>query len=228
MFRLIGGIALTGVVLALLLAASGEWLHSRQSTTPRSAPTDPAGPAQMVSIGEILPTADWIDRIFGLSRPAPPVERPLPETSPSPVEGQASRIAGNRFRTLCVRLCDGFYFPISDATPRERLAHDAQRCAQSCPTGSRLFVHRNPGEDVDDMIDLEGRPYRSLPTAFVHRTQYVADCTCRGNPWDEAALARHRAYAQATKPKPVGKSADKSPLNQTDRDSRRHRWARTE
>jgi hypothetical protein len=60
-------------------------------------------------------------------------------------------------------------------------------------------VHRNPGQDVDDMVDLDGRPYRSLPTAFLHRAQYVADCTCRGNPWDEAAVARHRAYVEAAK-----------------------------
>jgi hypothetical protein len=47
------------------------------------------------------------------------------------------------------------------------------------------------------MVDLEGRPYTKLENAFRHQREYVPDCTCRGNPWDEAALARHRAYAEA-------------------------------
>jgi uncharacterized protein DUF2865 len=84
---------------------------------------------------------------------------------------------GGTYRTLCVRLCDGFYFPISYSTLRKRFAGDAKQCEQRCPSGSRLFVYRNPGEDIDDMIDLQGRAYRKLPTALLHRTQYVADCT---------------------------------------------------
>jgi uncharacterized protein DUF2865 len=112
---------------------------------------------------------------------------------------------------LCVRLCDGFYFPISYSTRRERFAGDAKQCEQRCPNGSRLFVHRNPGQDVDDMVDLDGRPYRSLPTAFLHRAQYVADCTFRGNPWDEASVARHRAYAETPMQTVAGKPAARSP-----------------
>ena len=86
---------------------------------------------------------------------------------------------------------------------------------QSCPAGSRLFVHRNPGQDVDEMVDLDGRPYRSLPTAFPHRARYVADCACRGNPWDEASVARHRAYAEAPKQTVAGKPAVRVPSTRT-------------
>ena len=104
---------------------------------------------------------------------------------------------------MCVRLCDGFYFPISYSTRREHLAGDASQCERQCPARSRLFVYRNPGEEIEDMRDLEGQPYRSLPTALVYRTQYVADCTCHGNPWDEATRARHRGYAEDAAPQSV-------------------------
>ena len=57
------------------------------------------------------------------------------------------------------------------------------------------------------MVDLQGRPYRTLPTALLYQTKYVADCTCQGNPWDEAALARHRTYAEDAN-KLHGKTAD--------------------
>jgi len=85
------------------------------------------------------------------------------------------------------------------------------------------------GENVEDMRDLNGRPYRSLPSALLHRTQFVADCTCHGNPWEEAALVRHRAYADAARLKTAGKAANKLPLTQTERGPNgRDRWARRE
>jgi hypothetical protein len=100
------------------------------------------------------------------------------------------------YRTLCVRLCDGFFAPVSASTTRSKFTVDAKRCEQSCPGRSRLFIQRT-GSEPDSMVDLEGRPYTKLENAFRHQREYVNDCTCRGNPWDEAALARHRAYAEA-------------------------------
>lgn len=47
------------------------------------------------------------------------------------------------------------------------------------------------------MSDLDGESYSSLENAFRYQKEYVTDCTCQGNPWDEAALARHRTYAAA-------------------------------
>ena len=101
------------------------------------------------------------------------------------------------YRTVCVRLCDGFHWPISHATTRERFARDADRCEQACPGRSRLFVHRSSDDEPAAMKDLEGHPYAKLENAFRHQREYVSDCTCRGNPWDEEARARHRAYAEA-------------------------------
>jgi len=183
MFRFFGGVALA--------AAALMWATPSQSqSTPAVAKR--AAPVPHTTAGEMPVRANWFDLIFESARRhgEPESERPRPRDD---------RPEGGTYRTLCVRLCAGFYFPISYSTQHGRFAGDAKQCEQRCPTGSRLFVHRNPGQDVDDMVDLDGRPYRSLPTAFLHRAQYVADCTCRGNPWDEAAVARHRAYVEAAK-----------------------------
>lgn len=99
------------------------------------------------------------------------------------------------YRTLCVRLCDGYYFPISFSATRDRLARDAKTCESSCGGQARLFVYRNPGADVEDMVDLQGQPYRKLSTAFLYRTEYVPACRCKPNPWDSEARDRHRVYA---------------------------------
>lgn len=112
------------------------------------------------------------------------------------------------FKTYCVRLCDGFYFPISSSVHRQGFADDTKRCEQSCPSRSRLFTLRIPRDDKAEMVDLQGHPYRDLPTAFQHLTRYDASCTCRGNPWDEEALARHRAYAQEAEHNAVNQVAE--------------------
>jgi Protein of unknown function (DUF2865) len=170
----------------------------------------PLSPAELVRplTPQALPAADWFEQIFrGLRREEGPRpdwdrawerrrERPL-----SPFEDQEweSRTAGGgHFRTLCVRLCDGFPIPMSFSTTRSQFAKDARRCTQACP-GGRLFVYRNPGGNMEDMVDLDGRAYRQLAAAFLHQSAYVENCTCHGNPWDQEALTRHKSYAaQAT------------------------------
>ena len=101
------------------------------------------------------------------------------------------------YRTMCVRLCDGFYWPVSYATSEERFERDASACANSCGGQARLFVYRNPGSDIEDMQDLQGRPYRRLSTAFLYRTQYVSDCKCQPHPWEAESKDRHQLYALA-------------------------------
>jgi hypothetical protein len=94
----------------------------------------------------------------------------------------APYMGGDTYRTLCVRSCDGYYFPISYSTTADRFAADAQTCSAMCPaTNASLYVYRNPGEDIGAMISLTGAPYSALPTAFKYRTSYDKSCTC-GSP----------------------------------------------
>jgi len=218
MFRFFGGVALAAAAVAL------AWATQSQSQQPPSVAR--SGPAAQIlhrTAGEMPVDADWFIRFFENARrhSEPESEQPLRRRHDWP--------KGGAYRTLCVRLCDGFYFPISYSTLRWRFAGDAKQCEQRCPAGARLFVHRNPGQDVDDMVDLHGRPYRSLPTAFLHRARYVADCTCRGNPWDEASVARHRAYAKAPKQTAAGKPAARVPSTRTKHGTGNDQsWARRE
>jgi hypothetical protein len=152
------------------------------------------------SVGDMIPQRDWLDWPFLekllSSPPAPPRTEPREEPRPAPPPKAAPPAS---YRTLCVRLCDGYYWPISYSISRSRAKRDAERCEQSCPGRARLFLHRNPGEDVEDMVDLQGRPYRDHPQAFLYRAEYIADCTCRGHPWEEEAMTRHRSYAETAR-----------------------------
>jgi hypothetical protein len=113
------------------------------------------------------------------------------------VPPRASRVPSDSgtYKTVCVRLCDGFQMPMSFSTRRDKFAAEAQKCEAACPGQGRLFVHRNPGGDVTELEDLSGVAYSKLPTAFLYKTKYDAACKCRPHPWEEASLDRHRLYA---------------------------------
>ena len=83
-------------------------------------------------------------------------------------------------RTVCVRTCDGFYWPISFSTTDDFIGQDAIRCHEMCPgTDVLLFSYRNPGEEPEDMISLSGAPYRSMPYAFLFRQEVAENCSCQ-------------------------------------------------
>lgn len=98
-------------------------------------------------------------------------------------------MGGGTYRTLCVRTCDGFFFPISFATVPGRFHDDAQTCQRLCPAAeTMLFTHQNPGEEVEQAVSLNGEPYTSLPNAFKYRQSFDNQCSCRGTgqSWAEA------------------------------------------
>lgn len=86
---------------------------------------------------------------------------------------------GGAYRTLCVRTCDGYYFPISFSTTQSHFPSDEAVCRAQCPgTDVALYVHRSPGEESDSMVSLAGEPYSALPTAFRYRQTYDKACSC--------------------------------------------------
>jgi len=137
------------------------------------------------------------DRSFSGRSPTPPsaafeLRQELSE------HGRRRPSPHHTYRTMCVRLCDGYYFPISSAAPRRQLAKDARLCESRCSSPARLFVQRSPEDSAEDMKDLKGQPYNQLKTAFLYRTEYLPDCKCQPHPWETEATERHRTYAMAT------------------------------
>src|SRR5262249_5870830 len=66
--------------------------------------------------------------------------------------------ASGTFRTLCVRTCDGYYFPISYSTVPGKFADDEMVCRRMCPAAEvTLYTHRNPGEDVSRAVSASGK-----------------------------------------------------------------------
>ena len=106
---------------------------------------------------------------------------------------------GRTYRTMCVRTSDGFYWPISFSTTRERFDTDRSLCAAMCPgTDVALFAYRNPGEQVDAMIHtLTGEPYTEQSYAFAYREAFDPNNRCTPS---NAVFEEMRASAASTAP----------------------------
>jgi hypothetical protein len=101
-------------------------------------------------------------------RPDAPID-PRP-----PIE---SRIRGISGRTICVRTCDGFYFPVQ-MRPGTRREEGDEICQSLCPAApTRLYTLR--GEEVGNAVSTEGEPYEDLDNAFVYRQRFDPGCFCR-------------------------------------------------
>jgi hypothetical protein len=89
------------------------------------------------------------------------------------------------FQPVCVRLCDGYFFPLSGISSRA----DAQdMCQAQCPSSKSQVFYRNSGADIADINDAsddDGRTYSSLPNALKYRTRTDQTCTCKktGEAW---------------------------------------------
>ncbi len=108
-------------------------------------------------------------------------------TNPLP-GGDLGSMSGT-YKTVCVRTCDGAYFPVSFATVSARLQEDEKTCKALCPaTEAVLYAHRNPGEDMNQAVSLSGQPYTALPTAFKFRVSHDPACSCKGagQTWSDA------------------------------------------
>src|SRR6266487_5535035 len=119
---------------------------------------------------------NFLDNLFGNSNNTVP-----PGADLGPQSGT--------FRTVCVRTCDGAYFPISFATVPARFPDDEKTCKALCPAAeAALYAHRNPGEDMSSAVSISGQPYTSSPNAFKYRTEFNPSCACKaaGQTWSDA------------------------------------------
>ncbi|HUU25466.1 MAG TPA: DUF2865 domain-containing protein [Methyloceanibacter sp.] len=105
-----------------------------------------------------------------------------------------------RYRSVCVRLCDGFYYPISYSTYGSQLAQDADKCQANCAAPAELYVYSNPGQEIEQAISLSGSAYMDLPVALRYRKEYVNGCSCKQTEYNPTDIEAANKKAQAPDP----------------------------
>ena len=114
----------------------------------------------------------------------------IPSTQASP---RAAR------RALCVRLCDGYYFPIEFSATRQRMKVDEQVCqSMYAKKGQAKLFSYDPNKDVSTATSSDGKRYGDQPYAFQYRQSYDAKCAAELTT-GIAALAERYREAMAAK-----------------------------
>jgi hypothetical protein len=128
--------------------------------------------------------------IFGFGR-----DEELEELPRTPI--YRSIDPNGRYRSVCVRLCDGFFYPIHYSVYGSQLGQDAQQCQSSCAAPAELYVYRNPGQDIEQAVSLTGSAYMDLPVALRYKKEYVKGCSCKQAEYNPTEIEAANKRAEA-------------------------------
>ena len=96
---------------------------------------------------------------------------------------------------VCVRLCDGFFFPSATRSGGD------EACAAQCPDAPTARYTEQAGSDrIEDAVSTHGALYSALPVAGRYRTTLDEACRCR--------LSHTRDYASALLKDPTLRKGD--------------------
>jgi hypothetical protein len=167
---------------------------------------------------DTLAQGDFFDTLFGPEQPswAPPgrsrrIMRPPRQRARAPkatipygmipyakpvatggAGGDADSMSGGAY---CVRVCDGYYFPLIKSSQLSA----QQSCDFACPS-ARVQLYQ--GASIDQARNAKGERYSALRAAFSFRDKFTARCSCN----DPAASRDY--YLRLSRRDPTLRSGD--------------------
>ena len=144
------------------------------------------------------------ENLFGATQPQQFQQIPLDPPQEKPEPGQAEEEESGVLRrggskAVCVRTCDGAFFPVSYSARRASIEGLGDLCHALCPNAeTKLFTYRN-GADIDEAIASDGEAYADMPNAFKFQKSFDPACACKakGQSWVEALADAERILGQA-------------------------------
>ncbi len=92
-------------------------------------------------------------------------------------------------RAVCVRSCDGYFFPLDISAFRAR--EDGETLCKSLCPGTKTSVYFMPRNgDIEQAVNADGENYTALPNAARYKQVYEPGCACK---------ARTESWANALK-----------------------------
>ena len=97
---------------------------------------------------------------------------------------------------VCVRTCDGSFFPVSYSGAGSRADSLEEVCRLLCPNAEVRLYSFPLGGTIDQAASPDGEPYVDLPNALKFQQTYDSDCSCRrkGESWAQALAAAEARY----------------------------------
>jgi hypothetical protein len=141
--------------------------------------TEPIAPQQPRTLFEAL---------FGVpDRPAPPRGMPgLDEGPVDPILDESREPSWGSGRPVCVRTCDGFFWPLANS-PGGREGQE-EMCRALCPAAETEVFYMQGDGNIENATRRGGGSYAGLANAGRYLKQFDASCSCRrqGQSWAQA------------------------------------------
>lgn len=104
------------------------------------------------------------------------------------IGGDGSPPASSGGKAICVRSCDGGFFPLDQDASQDRLDGLEQLCKASCPNAEAHLYTMADDDKLDSAASVDGRPYTALPSAHKFEKSFSPTCTCKppGQSWARA------------------------------------------
>jgi hypothetical protein len=128
----------------------------------------------------------FFETLFG-GRPDPQ----QPDIMVPPLEDETPR-GGSM--AVCVKSCDGSFFPVSYSAHRGNLDELNDLCRALCPNAEVTLYTRSLSRDMKSAISIGGEPYRDTRNAFKFEKSVEPSCSCKasGQTWVEALADAER------------------------------------
>jgi hypothetical protein len=131
---------------------------------------------------------NFFEVLFGGLGGAPGVER-VPETPLPPGPDELDQRLHGGSQALCVRSCDGGFFPLSFSANSASSGELLEMCKALCPNAEVQLFTRNPSSDISTAVSADGEmAYESLPNALKYTKSFDSNCGCKppNQNWVEA------------------------------------------
>jgi hypothetical protein len=101
-------------------------------------------------------------------------------------------------RLVCVRACDGYFFPLENEPQGRATTRDL--CRALCPN-AEVSVYRAPRDGgIEQAVSETGQPYMKLANALRYQKAYDPSCSCRkpGESWAQALQKAEKMIARSS------------------------------
>jgi len=107
-------------------------------------------------------------------------EAPSDEEEPRQAEQAEQGAPSGGGEAVCVRKCDGYYFPLTPAMSSARTEQLRELCQASCPNADTGLYSRAPHAEIASAVSAEtGERYGDLPNALKYAKKLDSSCSCR-------------------------------------------------
>ncbi|HTR12537.1 MAG TPA: DUF2865 domain-containing protein [Roseiarcus sp.] len=149
-----------------------------------------------------------LEALFGgfARPPAPSVETLPPDEQQQAIEKSieeeksgVNAHAGSY--AVCVKTCDGSFFPVSYSGAGSRADSLEDVCRSLCPNADVQLYSFPFGGTISEAVSASGEPYVNLPNALKFEQSYDATCSCRrrGESWAQALAAAEAKYGHESR-----------------------------